>query len=50
MKYLIILIQTFFWTEIAQRDNGKIAKLRTLLVVCMTELVRIYKELRFLPL
>ncbi|MBV9707486.1 MAG: hypothetical protein JO125_08780 [Chloroflexi bacterium] len=32
------------WAEIAQRDNDKILKLRTLLVACVIELARIHKE------
>ncbi len=33
-----------FWAEITQQGNDKIAKLRTLLVVCVTDLARIYNE------
>jgi tetratricopeptide (TPR) repeat protein len=33
-----------FWAEIVQRGNDKIAKLRTLLVVCVTDLARIYNK------
>lgn len=36
--------RALFWAEIARQNNDKVSKLRTLLVVCVTDLARIYNK------
>ncbi len=36
--------QALFWAEIARQNDDKVSKLRTLLVVCVTDLARIYNK------
>jgi tetratricopeptide (TPR) repeat protein len=43
-KAIHLCYLALFWAEMARQDNDKVSKLRTLLVVCMTELARIYNH------